>query len=92
VSESRSALVAALWTPSPDWRVPVLRAVLVHSLIGWVYIAMNALSHPWTLSVRLTHFSDWPHEGDFGFACFAVMLISGWVLGGLTGAGREARR
>ena len=50
----------------PDWRVVVLRAVLVHALLGWVYIAMNALSHPWTLGLRLTHFSDWPHEGDFG--------------------------
>jgi hypothetical protein len=91
MSESRSALVAALWSRPADWRVAVLRAVLVHSAIGWVYIAMNALSHPWTLGLRLTHFSEWPHEGDFGVACFAVMLASGWLLGGLTGAYREAR-
>ncbi len=90
MSESRSALVAALWTRSPDWRVPVLRAVLVHSLIGWVYIAMNALSHPWTLGLRLTHFSEWPHEGDFGIACFVIVLVSGCLLGGLTAPAREA--
>jgi len=86
-----SALVAALWSRPSDWRVPVLRALLVHALIGWVYIAMNALSHPWTLGMRLTHFSEWPHEGDFGAACFVVVLVSALLLGGLTGASREAR-
>ena len=84
-------LVAALFARPVDWRVVVLRAVLVHALLGWVYIAMNALSHPWTLGLRLTHFSDWPHEGDFGAGCFIVMLVSAWLLGGLTGAYREAR-
>jgi hypothetical protein len=88
---SDSALVAALWSRPADWRVAVLRAVLLHSLIGWVYVAMNAISHPWTLDMRLTHFSDWPHEGDFGIGCFVVMLASALLLGGLTGASRETR-
>jgi hypothetical protein len=87
-----ATLNAALLARPADWRVAVLRAVLAHSLIGWVYIALNALSHPWTLGLRLTHFSDWPHEGDFGVACFIVMLVSGWLLGGLTGARQGARR
>jgi hypothetical protein len=88
---ARSGLVAALWARPADWRVVVLRAVLVHALIGWVYIAMNSLSHPWTLDLRLTHFSNWPHEGDFGAACFVIVLASAWLLGGLTGAFRESR-
>lgn len=88
---SDSALAAALWSRPADWRVAVLRAVLVHSLIGWVYVAMNALSHPWTLDIRLTHFSEWPHEGDFGIACFVVFLASATLLGGLTGSQRQPR-
>ena len=86
-----AALNAALLGRPADWRVAVLRAVFAHSLIGWVYIALNALSHPWTLGLRLTHFSDWPHEGDFGVACFIVMLVSGWLLGRRTGARPGAR-
>jgi hypothetical protein len=84
------ALQAALLARPADWRVAVLRAVLVHSLLGWAYIALNALSHPWTLGMRLTHFSEWPHEGDFGVACFVAMFVSGWLLLALTDARQVA--
>ncbi len=88
---SDSALVLALWSRPADWRVAVLRAVLLHSLLGWVYVSMNAISHPWTLDMRLTHFNEWPHEGDFGIGCFVVFLASCVLLGGLTGTHRQAR-
>ncbi len=46
---------------------------------GWVYIAGNAISHPETLSLPLTHFLDFPREDTFGAACFAISFISFFV-------------
>jgi hypothetical protein len=42
---------------------------------GWFYIAENAVFHPITLGMRLTHFAPYPHEDTFGAICFAVSLI-----------------
>ena len=42
-------------------------------------IANNAVFHPQTLSMGLTHFAPWPREDTFGIICFAVSLISFFV-------------
>ena len=49
-----------------------LRAGRLYGFTGWAYIAGNSISHPETLSLRLTHFAPWPHEGDFGLICFVA--------------------
>jgi hypothetical protein len=51
----------------------------VFGLLGWIYIAFNAATHPWTLAMPLTHFVDWPREDTFGAICFAVSFISFFV-------------
>jgi len=43
-----------------------------YTFAGWVYIAENAVVHPRTLGLRLTHLAPWPHEDTFGVVCFAV--------------------
>jgi hypothetical protein len=48
----------------------------VFGFAGWVYIAENAVFHPNTLHLHLTHFANWPHEDTFGAICFAVAIIS----------------
>ena len=83
-----SALAAALWARPADWRVAILRALLVHSVLGWIYILLNAISHPDTMGVRLTHFYPWPREIDFGIACVVVTLASVLALRELTAPGR----
>jgi hypothetical protein len=50
----------------------VLAATALYGFTGWVYIACNALRHPATLTMPLTHLAPLPREGDFGAACFAV--------------------
>lgn len=75
-----STIAAALFTRPADWRVAVLRALLVHSVLGWVYILLNAISHPATLGMRLTHFYAWPREIDFGVACVLVTVATGFAL------------
>lgn len=50
--------------------------VFVHSFAGWVYIAMNAVVHPESLSWPLTHFVNWPREDSFGAACFVISFVS----------------
>jgi hypothetical protein len=51
----------------------------VFGFAGWVYIAENAVFHPRTLSLHLTHFADWPREDTFGAFCFAVALVSFFI-------------
>jgi hypothetical protein len=61
-------------------KVKILRSLFltlfVFGFSGWVYIAMNAEVHPWTLSLPLTHFVSWPREDTFGALCFFVSMIS----------------
>ena len=54
----------------------VLTTVAVYSLAGWIYIALNAIVHPETLHLPLTHFTSWPHEDTFGALCFAISFAS----------------
>jgi hypothetical protein len=46
---------------------------------GWVYIALVALVHPYTLRLQLTHFAKLPHEDTFGEICFAVSIVSFFI-------------
>jgi hypothetical protein len=46
---------------------------------GWFYIAENAVFHPQTLPLPLTHFLSWPREDTFGAICFAVSFVSLFV-------------
>ena len=48
----------------------------VYGAMGWAYIAMNAIFHPETLSLPLTHLLDFPREDTFGVICFAVSFVS----------------
>jgi hypothetical protein len=48
----------------------------VFGFSGWVYIAMNAVFHPETLPLPLTHFASFPREDTFGAVCFAVSMVS----------------
>ncbi len=50
--------------------------LFVHSFAGWFYIAENAVFHPETLAMPLTHLFSWPREDTFGIVCFAVSLCS----------------
>jgi hypothetical protein len=58
----------------------LLAAVALYGFLGWAYIAGNAISHPRTLYLQLTHLAKWPHEGDFGLACFAASAIAYFLL------------
>ena len=50
--------------------------VFFFGFAGWVYIAGNAISHPETLSMPLTHFLSWPREDTFGAVCFLLSFIA----------------
>lgn len=60
--------------------IKILRSLLLtlflFGLFGWIYIAMNAVFHPWTLPLPLTHFADWPREDTFGAVSFLVSMVS----------------
>jgi hypothetical protein len=51
----------------------------VFGFAGWFYIAENAVFHPRTLGMQLTHFFPYPHEDTFGAMCFAVSIISFFI-------------
>ena len=53
--------------------------LFVHSFAGWFYIAGNAVFHPQTLALPLTHFLSWPREDTFGIISFSVSIISLFV-------------
>ena len=53
--------------------------LFVFSFAGWFYIAENAVFHPVTLHMQLTHFWKYPHEDTFGAVCFAISFISFFI-------------
>ena len=61
-------------------RMKILRSLFLtlflFGLLGWIYIAMNAVFHPWTLPMPLTHFLSWPREDTFGAVSFLVSMVS----------------
>lgn len=54
----------------------VLTTVALYAFAGWAYIALNAVVHPDSLRLPLTHFADWPREDTFGVACFITSFGS----------------
>ena len=53
--------------------------LFVFGLLGWIYIAVNAATHPWTLDMPLTHFLPYPREDTFGIGCFLVSMVSFFI-------------
>jgi hypothetical protein len=53
--------------------------MFVFGLAEWLYIAENAVSHPATLHMHLTHFASWPHENTFGAIYFLVSFVSFFI-------------
>lgn len=53
--------------------------VFIFGFAGWFYIAQNAVVHPATLAMPLTHFADFPREDTFGAICFGVSFIALFV-------------
>jgi hypothetical protein len=51
-------------------------SVFVFGFGGWIYIAENAVYHPETLSLPLTHVASFPREDTFGIICFGVSFIA----------------
>jgi hypothetical protein len=58
--------------PEPGWRPAVLNTVAVYGLLAWAYLCVNSLTHPWTVSQRLTHFTSSPSEGTAAVAGFTA--------------------
>ena len=58
----------------------ILRAfsftVFVFGFAGWAYIAQNAIHHPQTLVLPLTHLVPYPREDTFGTVCFMVSFVA----------------
>jgi hypothetical protein len=52
------------------------RTLALYGFAAWVYIALVALVHPYTLGWQLTHFASFPHEDTFGETSFVVSFIS----------------
>lgn len=72
--------------------VALLRTGFFYATLGWAYIAMNSVSHPWTLSLPLTHLASWPREGAFGVACFVLSLVCYLTLQALVTSHRVGMR
>jgi hypothetical protein len=53
--------------------------VFVFGFGGWFYIAENAVFHPATLKLPLSHLLPFPHEDTFGAACFVLSLIACFI-------------
>ena len=55
------------------------RSLFLFGLLGWVYIAFNAIVHPETLKMPLTHFLPYPREDTFGALAFVISFLSFWI-------------
>jgi hypothetical protein len=53
--------------------------LFVFGLLGWLYIAGAALVHPSTLTLPLSHLTQFIREDTFGIICFAVSFISFFI-------------
>lgn len=53
--------------------------LFIHSFAGWFYIAGNAVFHPQTLALPLTHFLSWPREDTAGIISFIISMVSFFV-------------
>jgi hypothetical protein len=50
--------------------------VFIFGFAGWAYIAQNAIYHPQTLPLPLTHLLAFPREDTFGVFCFALSFCA----------------
>jgi hypothetical protein len=41
-----------------------------------IYLSFNAVMHPWTLRIQLTHLLPWPSEGTVRVTALAICLVS----------------
>jgi hypothetical protein len=58
--------------------VAEVTALLATGLV--VYLSVNAVTHPATLTIRATHFASWPTEGTLRvIALFLCVLSVGWL-------------
>jgi hypothetical protein len=57
-----------------------LKTLSLYSFAGWAYIAMNAIFHPDTLRLPVSHLLPWPHEDTFGAVCFVISAASFFCL------------
>lgn len=46
--------------------------LFVFGFAGWAYIALNAVFHPDTLALPLTHLLPFPREDTFGVVSFLI--------------------
>jgi hypothetical protein len=53
--------------------------LFLFGLLGWIYIALNAVFHPESLSWPLTHVLPFPREDTFGIMCFIVSSVSFFI-------------
>jgi hypothetical protein len=58
----------------------VLRAMALYGFLGWLYIAGNAVAHPYTLAMPLMHLSTRPTESQFGVTCFILSALGSGAL------------
>ena len=40
-----------------------------------IYLSFNAVMHPWTLRIQLTHLLPWPSEGTVRVTALAICLV-----------------
>lgn len=62
------------------WSRAILHTVVGYGLAAWAYLCVNSLTHPWTIGMRLTHFSPWPTEGGTAVASFAGSALALYLL------------
>ena len=41
-----------------------------------IYLSFNAVMHPWTLRIQLTHLLPWPSEGTVRVIALAICLVA----------------
>jgi hypothetical protein len=54
----------------------LLRTAVGYGLLVWAYLCVNSLTHPYTIGMRLTHFSAFPAEGTTAVASFLLAAAS----------------
>jgi hypothetical protein len=69
----------------------LLKTGTIYGLAGWIYIALNAVIHPRTLSLPLTHILPFPREDTFGIICFGFSTLSFFLLNLMPGEGERRR-
>jgi hypothetical protein len=51
-----------------------------------IYLSVNAVTHPWTLKIQLTHLLPWPSEGTVRVIALGICLVTTTVSRYLRGA------